>query len=792
MRRFTLRIITLIMLATAGMTQAQEPYRVLARHEHFRPEFESMQVDADQLIFSQYDASGNSFEIRAIGADGGPGEVLVTGRRDARFVARNEEFVVFHEAAGSTRALVTVNRRSGRQEGRIKLNSFVNWGRIHGRQLIALQHAADAFVIDLPDMKIRKLVPVPHARSAASWGERIVVLGEKELKIFGPDWEERASLQLPVRTRNRGHSCGSGPVNVQDDKAVFAFGCGLLVVDLPTLSVDRHIPTRSMFTSWSLLEGLVIGADAGTGRQPPQSLVYDPNTGRELAWLPSQGTHLVAASSFLFSLDYRWPQPSLIRVLAYDAQRLRSQAWTRQQVAQHCRPEALPGVGGDPLAFIDACEAAGVTALLEPPLAAEVLPGITSYAIALSRTLHRYREGILLLEKLQHHGRPEVAAALQEGRHQQTRLEGHPTSDDASLPADHPWRKVVGWSDPRPALASISMNMDPLIGPLQFSGDELLVGRWACGWDESQGVLLAVYTRASFAPARDTKVLPCDDQYQDGVSSIASDKHRIYLSVDFRYPQAGRPNLLVLNRRTLNVIASRAVKDDIHELVIDNGSLLSCNCSGAAYGECRSLDWRQGILGEPAGRRCAGMGIDGPVTLPQGVLPSQHKSAQTAALTRHHVAGLAPAPDSGNHLWFVARDPGSTTGSESIDHVTSLAGSLEHDVLLMSQARGTEVRLLTYDLTRRQRRTLAAFENQADLRPVTAIDGKSVYVMYGNDLWAFDVHSGRLHAHLRALLPGEDGKARQRVSTLRVDSGRLIFLPANGNEVWFIPATALR
>ena len=126
------------------------------------------------------------------------------------------------------------------------------------------------------------------------------------LGVYNAKWELLGTLALPPRTTNRGYLCDAGPLVISGDKAVVGFDCGdMLVIDLPSLKIERRIGGYSMFLSLAVIDGLIVTVSADTSRQPYQARAYELATGKQLGTLPLTGTFLASETSSLAVVDYR-------------------------------------------------------------------------------------------------------------------------------------------------------------------------------------------------------------------------------------------------------------------------------------------------------------------------------------------------------------------------------------------------------------------------------------------------------------------------------------------------------
>jgi hypothetical protein len=353
---------------------------------------------------------------------------------------------------------------------------------------------------------------------------------------------------------------------VANDKAVLGFGCGdILVVDLPSRTLERHIAGRSMFAAIAVVDGLILRVNADIGRQPHETTAYELATGEELGPLPLQATEIHAHGTFLAAVDRRGWLEATAAFYTVDTREIRSRRWPLAQMKAHC--SVPPRAGEDPYPFLDACEAAGIRSVAHPAFASQLRAQLDAYAAALAMT------------------RPDPAPSL-------------PVAT--------------------PAPVSFTAQQDRL----HFSGDRLYVGRWRCGTGESKGVGVTTHDRGTLAEIAETTLLECDTGDNAEIVSMATDQR--YLYVVMQQPGDGlrerRNSLHLVDRRTLAVIEVSDFEGDLGLLTYQDGVLLSCSCTGTGgNGTCRIITPRPLALVADAGHTCVGVqDLTVPVIEPAG------------------------------------------------------------------------------------------------------------------------------------------------------------------------------
>ncbi|HTY26122.1 MAG TPA: lysozyme inhibitor LprI family protein, partial [Desulfomonilaceae bacterium] len=242
------------------------PLRIIKEISDYRPAEYRMPFFDGRLFFSQYDKSGNNYDILALDTEDLSSEYILRGRWRAQLIAQNDKYLVVSEG-GSANSLVVIDRASGKQVGQIGLNDSISWARIQGHRLIAIQrhvsHGGHSFeshalVLDLPSLKIIKSLKIAGVYDVQSWQGKILAVGYN-LTAYDDDFNEIFKISLPKPKARGVYGCGErGPFRVYGDKAAIVANCGeILIYDLPTRGLERTISSHAHSYAMAIIDGLI-------------------------------------------------------------------------------------------------------------------------------------------------------------------------------------------------------------------------------------------------------------------------------------------------------------------------------------------------------------------------------------------------------------------------------------------------------------------------------------------------------------------------------------------------------
>jgi hypothetical protein len=126
-------------------------------------------------------------------------------------------------------------------------------------------------------------------------------------------------------------------------------------------------------------------------------------------------------------------------------------------------------------------------------------------------------------------------------------------------------------------IARVPIDFDAFPGLFRFDGRRVYVARWGCHHDEkTTGVGLDVLDRRTLVRTVRVALLDCDDAQQDSIKSIVIVHNMIVLGIEYRFEEAGRPNVMIVNKRTLRPMAKLFLPLGITGLSSWKGRLLAC------------------------------------------------------------------------------------------------------------------------------------------------------------------------------------------------------------------------
>lgn len=776
---------------------ATAPLTTVATITSFSPADYPIAPYGSRLMFSQFDKSGNNFDIVAFDIADQSFDYVVRGRPGARFLAQSERYLVFSEKGQLTNLVQVIERRSGKRVGQIKLNLGISWAKIEGERLIAVQGAslgsgyatkASALVFELPTLKIVKSVEIVGGNDTQSWEGKILSLGY-DLAAYDDDLNEVFKISLPPRKREDRVSCAATwPLRVYKDKAVIVANCGeILIYDLPTRRLERTIPSYAHFYAVAILDGLIFTAPTSEPRQKDSARVYDLNTGRELAVLPINGTDLFAKGTRLLVVQREFAKPSPMTLYSVNTAALRDGQWRNAEVATQCQQAASLADSGDLYGAIRLCESAGVEGLVdELKSSPRILAVVRQYALWLTKTFDRSGDAAVVLEQVRKIAPGlEIDRALAEVRLKSRVLEGKDPGPRTEEEQQTTFGRTLA-AGQRPIHAE-SRNIDfgAFSNIFLFSGDRVYVGRYGCRRCSESGASIAVLDRGTLEQVADIPIAPDDNEYQDAIRSIAADGNRIYATVEYRYEQAGRPNFVVIDKGSLEILKKAHVGAP-SSLIVENGRLLACGCSFTGDQSCVALDPMTTRTASESTATCApadGMN-DKAVAHVQNTPRAQDRFV---ALTKDYLVGRPPYPKDAPYIAYprLGGQPITmqTTAGASLDWPVSISGN---SILITEATRNAQIIKLV-SVPSGMTQTLIGLPVSRLRSPVLLLRDQTLFIGLGHDLMLFDVKQFVLRQYIRNFIPAPfqdngNGLDKNVIGRLMIDRGRLIALTFYGEN----------
>ncbi len=786
---------------------AAPPLTLVAPITHFRPVDYPIRPDGGRLYFSQYDQSGNNVDILAFDIADQSATYVLRGRPGAQFVAQSDKYLVVSERGRLVNPLVVIERATGKRLKELRLQLGVSWGRIEGDRLLAVQGprwgggtapTTPALIFELPSLKVLKSTNILGSGEVHWWQGAILSLGYN-VTAYDGEFNELFKITFPARITGEPYSCGTtGPMRVYQDKAVIVANCGeLWIYDLPTRQLERTIPAYAHSYSVAILDGLIFTAPTGDPRPKDSAHVYDLASGRELAVLPINATELFAKGDRLLAVEREFAKPSPMSLYAVNAAALRSGEWRTAHVRAACRQaEEQLARASDLYSAIDMCKAAGIEGLVaETPLSPTLLPVLKQYALWLSRTLDRGRDAIRMLERVASH-RPdsEIESALADVRLKARVLHGDEVGDLTPTERRTPFAQLLSQASDLTGGVTKTIDFGSFSELFHFSGDRVYVGRYGSRRCSDGGASIGVLDRTTFDELGCVPIAPDDAEYQDNITSIASDEQRLYVSVGYRYEQAGRPNFFVVDKQTQAVV-TRAHVPMGGTLIYDGDRLLACGCHFTTDQRCQGVDPTAMTVTEAPGARCVQNERGSNALLSASALPDS--SPLFAANTRDYVLAHTAGTRDGTPyaLYLKAGGPPSAIRQGAGDGLRWPASVTDNTIVFTEASRsGRLVKLL--DASTGQIRTVFGLPTARSRVPIVTLPGQSLLVGLGRDLLVFDLASHRLQRYVKDFIPArgkEDGRRLDpyQIGRLMVDRDRLIALTFRGENSRIAPLAAV-
>jgi hypothetical protein len=739
-----------------------------------------IRIDAGRVVFSHYDQTGNSYNIVAMDISDGSARHLAEGVRGGRFVAEDARYLVYSTQGANASPLVVVDKRDYKRVATVRLQQAISWGHIAGDRLFLLQSGmshnskATILVYRLPALKLERSSEITGGNDTALWGDKIVSIGYR-LGIYDLDLREIAVVEMPKPDPNLRSNCGGGPLRITGDKAVVGANCEqLAVVDLPSARIERIIPTASFFQSFAIAEGLLFTVDPDG--KAPDVRVIELSSGRELARIGIAASSLAMQGMSLLAMKYKnFSTPVRFTLYEVDFASIRSETLRIARVVSGCRAaEHALERQGDVHAALETCEKAGVSGYFEGiDLSPDLRNTVQKYARWLTLSLSRYAEGVAILERLQRtKPEPWIQAQLAIAKRK-------------ALDLDPPLKEAPPSMPPTPnGVTRVAMDFGAFPEMMQFDGDRIYIARWACSYSNDPGVTLDVLDRRTFGRIKRVAVAPCDDSQQDSIAAIGVVPGYIVLGLAYRYEEAGRPTVAVVDARSLEVTKKGFVKQEISGLSRWKGRLLACaRTSDQPHLRFDAASARFVVASDDEARACAN---GDPVQLLTREAATSAVDSEPAAETpRYRAFAVKNWPLSTYRI--TQKGGGATSDIRLSERQYAEAHAVPNrDAIVLRYASGQRTRFAYFDIETRT--DVVLFELNALTRPVAAVVWtRYLFVSLGRDLIVYDLERRMVVGYEKDLiwegrLNDCCGVDRDGIVRLVLDEGRLIALTFDGTN----------
>jgi hypothetical protein len=739
-----------------------------------------VRIDAGRAVFSHYDQSGNSHNIVAVNIADGTTRNLAEGVRGGRFVAEDARYLVYSSKGANANPLVVFDKRANKRLSTVRLRSPISWGHIAGNRLLLAQsgwsHNSNATILvyRLPGLKLERSTEITGGNDTALWGDKIVSIGYR-LGIYDLDLRKIAVVDMPKANPNLRSNCGGGPLRISGDKAVVGANCAqLAVVDLPSARIERILPTASFFQSFAIAEGLLFTVDPDG--KAPDVRVIELSSGRELARIGIDASFLAMQGKSLLAMKRKdFSTPVRFTLYEVDFASIRSETSRVARTVSGCRAaEQTLERQSDLHAALEACEKAGISGYIEgTDLSPELREAVEKYARWLTLSLSRYAEGAAILERLQRaYPDPGIESYIAMAKHKAMYL-------------DLPLKDALPSSTPAPrGVRRVPIDFGSFPELIQFEGNRIYIARWSCMYSDAPGVTLEVLDRKTFARIKRVDVAPCDDEQQDSITAVGVVPGYIVLGLEYRYEEAGRPTVAVVDARTLEVVKKGFVAHGIAGLSQWNGRLLACaSDSDQPHHRFDPATARFVAATEDEARACAN-GDPGRLTA-RGANASASRSMPEAETPHYRAFEDSKWPRSTYRI--TNKETGATRATKLPERQYTQALAVpDRDALVLRYASGQRTRFAYYDIETGADTVL--FELNPLTRPVAAtVWTRYLFVTLGRDLLVYDLERRMVVGYENELiregfLNNCCGVDRDGIVRLVPDEGRLLALTFDGSN----------
>jgi hypothetical protein len=728
-----------------------------------------------EVLFAGEGDSPMGHDIVSVELSSGRKRVLARAISDARFMARDERFIVIAQREKASTRLILLSSSSGEQLANATLENDIEWAGILGDRLIIVQQdsrqgGTTAIAMNMPGLERLKAVAVSRIAGAAVWKDNVILLG-RSLEYFDRDLQSQVIVDIPPTPPLRGHSCNDGPLRVEGDRAVAVRGCGYIhVFDLEGRRHQFVIPRYADSYGLDVAQGLIFTTPAYWHMYGRGGRVFDLHTGRELATFPFAGEALFASDVGLAALTTEYSQRPQFTLYRYDAAALRDGRWQIAHAAAECAAAGELAANGDFSAAADRCEAAGIgsvprEAWRRPPLA----PYARQYAHWLSLALDRGTEALAALDAVRGPERDdELAGWREEARLKQILLDRGSKLPVTAAPRRGSFSAVFSRGSQYYTSTPIPMRFGMYPNVLHFDGDRVYLARWGCDGSSTRCIddkhYLDVLDQSTFQLLRSVEIegLEGDDNY---VSSVAARGNLIFVTAEYRYGDGSRANVFAYDSEALERRAS-GLLPDVRRLAVREGKLLACACGTEGGQSCLNLNPETLESSEEPAWSCLGTGDHSQVVrAPVGA---------AALATPNYFVSPLPHHRRNNGFEFSVRDA-ATPAPPTPRLMTGTLRSMlfpvpEADRVVTLRSSEDRVRLGLFDIPSGRFSTL---ENLVDNYTHVSIvaDPRRVYVGRGRDLLVYNQSTLRLERYVRDFIPNDgnpDGILRMLIAGHRL------------------------
>lgn len=241
-KQITMRIVIALwgmLLCPNALASDKVPVIVLERAFEIKAEdSDSVRMSKGKLVFSRFATSGNNKEIVVRDPFTGSEKVIVSGQKDAWFIAEDDRYIAYYDYFLSRAAspLILVNKASRKNVGSIKIRDGAYVGFLKNNQLFAFHgilppnphnKTSRVSVFEVPSLKFNRSFEIVGNGHFFLWQDGIVSLGSSDIVIYDAMFNQKLSASIPYTPVGNAY-CGSSSLINVNDTAIFIAQCGTI------------------------------------------------------------------------------------------------------------------------------------------------------------------------------------------------------------------------------------------------------------------------------------------------------------------------------------------------------------------------------------------------------------------------------------------------------------------------------------------------------------------------------------------------------------------------------------
>jgi hypothetical protein len=749
----------------------------------------------DTLIFGAHSAAKGRKQLVAADIAARQSIVLADDLGGFRFIAADPRRVAIIVNDGKGRVMA-IDRETGRRTERC-CYGMAQTGYFVGETLRLIASEGRHLAVTTIDLNAETppiVTTLPRGVPVA-WGDRLVLIdegrtgspsGPSTVTLFGPDFKVLATGSIPSQEVRDNVLCKVDSPVIGGTMLAYVSSCGRIVLfDLAAMRTVRTLPyfSEAEFYRIAFSDGLLLAAPRGKGEGVA---VFDTSDGRSLATLPVTTLELFATDQRLVTVHTETHPDPNIEVYRINAAQIRSGTGVVNEIILRCEAAAAAlragGAVEDALSTIESGTVAPLVDQLET-LDDRDLAAAEIYARLLARSVDRVSEGLALLVNLRAR-KPEdrhISAYADAARSRMQLLTGDPVAGEPTL------RAALGARDITLGTGSSLSGLTP---GLMFAGDRIYVTEYGQMGDTC--AILSLFGRRDLALEAIVPVAGCDDEFQDYITDVAVGG-MIYAALEYRFEDAGRPDLVAIHPQDPAVSATYHLMGSIQQLAVTKDGLLVCGSET----QCelrKEIDLEaepklvEAVLCRPQGRSFpAALG-------PEALLAVAASGGYIAACNDRFMAQQVGEFDKARIQLYRVDALDHSIAEASTGQGTQVALGEGDGPVVVS---GTSVNAMVLRSIAPQTgkvRTELRLAFNPNVGASWAVDGQTLFVGRGRDLLVYDMGRGTLSAVLRDFVPEDDRPGHDhRIVQLVIDAAfdHLVVLTQDGHHSQVVSLKAL-